>query len=136
MDKNKPQPKNRPSIRELLRNYPPDDYNATLRWNYFRVVIFVLFATPFMIFFALVISYIRPGYQSLRYAGVYKYFSRVFIINSHLNLCGLMVLLLISTLIIISMMERIRIKRQIRSGTSTKWSSVSEDFEKLRGDGD
>ncbi|HTV47537.1 MAG TPA: hypothetical protein VMG59_03745 [Phycisphaerae bacterium] len=111
-NQNIPQSNYRMSLRELLREKSPapNDRIITQLWRLRRITLSFLLLTPFVIFFAFVSSYTHPGYQPLFAAGFYRYFSRLFIINSQINPIGLLGVILISLAVLAFIVERKMVK--------------------------
>lgn len=111
MNRSKPRLDNEVSLREVLTGGRPSDPVRARRWVYLRFMLFAIFAIPFAIYGTYALSFASPGYKPLREVGYWHFFSRFVIINSHINIMGLLLLIYILGIVFAP-----HIQRRIESG--------------------
>ena len=113
MNQNNPNPKDWPSIKDVLRNKIPDDPIASVRWKYLRLMIFLTFIIPVTAYGAYAWSVFEHGYQPFHKVGFWGFTSRLFILNAYANVFGLMLIIFILMIIGLPLYQR-RFEKRIK----------------------
>lgn len=81
------------TVRDIFGETVPVDPVKAELWKYRRAMILSIFVVPFWAYLAYASSAAAPGYQTLDRVGFRKWIIRFFIINSHVNIWGILAVL-------------------------------------------
>ena len=106
------------SLREILNTTkPPADPIKAEIWKYWRAIIYSIACAPFFAMLAYASSAAAPGFRPLRRVGFLKWFERFFILNSRLNICGVLSIIFVAATFVVLYVHNRRGRRSIGKGS-------------------